>query len=104
MSEFVKIEDCNKNKHDCRKTNIDPIMEEIKEIKKDVKSLTASFSRFESDIRGLVGVLPHQVYDRAMEEADKRYASKLTQKIVYGFVSLVLAAFAGAIITLAITR
>lgn len=39
-------------------------------------------------------------FDKFIEEADKKYASKLTEKIVYGLVGVVCLSVAGALVAL----
>lgn len=73
-NELVKKETCNKN--------IDKVMNEIKDVHKEVGDVKDSVS----DLHVKIAKLPEAI----MEKADLRYASKLSEKLVYGMVAIVL--------------
>ena len=93
-------EQCRKHQEDCYKTNIKPIMNEIKELKTDLKDFGKEFRDFKAELKEIVAVIPYQVFEKTMEEADKKYAAKLTQRIVYGLVVIVLTSFVGGVVAL----
>lgn len=102
MPEYVTTEQCGFKKENCYKHNIKPIMDEIKELKGDFKDFSKDFQDFKEDLKEVIAVIPYQVFEKTMGESDKKYATKLTQKVVYALVGVILLAFIGGVITLVI--
>jgi len=114
--EYLKKDDFFKQQENCKHNNINPIMNEIKEIKTDIKTLSKEFSDFKIEVREM----PYKMKDRILEETDKLYATKdMENKInvleksgeknfisvsglVADIIKLVIFAVAGAVVALII--
>ena len=99
---FLTKDGFRNEQKDCHKANIKPIMDEIKELKSDFKGFGKEFNTFKAELKEIVAVIPYKVHESIMEEADRKYASKLTQKLVYGLVSIFLIAIATGVTALII--
>ena len=106
---YLKKDEFVFHKEDCRKHNINPIMEEVKDIKNEIKCLSKDFVEFKTELKELVAVIPYRIDEKTnnlareiLKETDELYASKNTQTIVYGLVGLILTAVVVALISLVI--
>jgi len=102
MDTPITREALERSQGDCYKTNIKPIMNEIKELKADIKDLGKDFGDFKIELKEIVARMPYQIHEHVMIEADKKYATKLTQKIVFGIVGIILSAVFGGIVALVV--
>ena len=84
----------------CYRSNITPIMKEIKDLKADIKDLGHDFNDFKTELKEIIAVIPYQVHDKTMKASDKKYATKLTQTLVYALVAIVLSAVIGGLVAL----
>jgi len=102
MTDFLTKEEAKAAQDACYKTNIRPIMNELKELKTDLKGFGKEFNDFKTELKEIVAVIPYQIHESIIEEADRKYASKLTQRMMYGLATIILIAFIGGLVTLVI--
>ena len=73
--------------------------ENIINLKAEQKSMSEKIDDLKKEVvKGFDNI--DKKFDKFIEEADKKYASKPTEYIAYGFVAIVLSAFIGGLVYL----
>ena len=100
-------QDCSRMGEQCRAANLTPLMKQVQDIKIETKEIKENLESYREDSRQFreamildLALLPQKL----SEELDKKYASKLVEKIVYSLVGIILTAVFMALIGLVIIR
>lgn len=93
MSEKSIKEHCDEHTEKCYKTNIKPIMQEI-------RNLGEKLNNFKLEITKEIAELPSKI----IKETDDKYANKNTERVVYGMITLILIGVVGAWVNLVVIQ
>jgi len=78
--------------------NNERMSEKIEKIERKIDN---SFN-ISSEIKIMIAEMPKKIQDEILEKTDRRYASKIVEKILYGFVGAILLGVIGAVLNLII--